>query len=156
PRVQLVATTHSPFIVASVEPRQVFRLEPSGVFRASERVQRGSATSSVMELAFGSPGLAGPRWVRTPPAALRREVLRTLADDLPRGGIVYVLPDPIHVKDIRDAFGEAVLASSEGAIGNLFFVDIEPGKPWGHPCEYVFRTREGKLSRQRAIWPPAG
>jgi hypothetical protein len=156
PHVQLVATTSSPYVVASVEPFQVFRLERDGnVARVSDRVQRGAAISQVMDLAFGTPDLPGPRWVHAPPLATRRDVLRVLEDDLTRGAVVYVFPEPIHVRDVRDAFNELVFASAESNNGHLFFIDLEPGAAWGHPCEYVFRMRDGKLARHRAIWPPA-
>ncbi|OJY29734.1 MAG: hypothetical protein BGO98_48840 [Myxococcales bacterium 68-20] len=162
PHVQLVATTRSPFVVASVEPYQVFRLETLGevsgagprVVRVSDRIQKGATVSQVMDLAFGAPELPGPRWAHAPPPAVRHEVLAALDDDLTRGAVVYVLPEPVHVRDVRDAFGEAVLPGAEGGTGHLFFIDREPGIAWGHPCEYVFRARDGKLARQRAIWPP--
>lgn len=162
PRVQLVATTRSPFVVASVEPHQVFRLEMLGdaagagvrVVRVSDRIQKGATVSSVMDLAFGAPELPGPRWAHAPPPAVRREVLAALDDDLTRGAVVYVLPEPVHVRDVRDAFGEPVLPAAEGGTGHLFFIDREPGVAWGHPCEYVFRARDGRLARHRAIWPP--
>jgi energy-coupling factor transporter ATP-binding protein EcfA2 len=177
PRVQLVATTHSPFVVASVEPHQVFRLErgagrggseplarnekergetASNLIRVSDRVQRGAAVTHVMDLAFGTPDLPGPRWVHLPPMPIRREVLRCVDDQLTRGAVVYVLPEMTHVKEIRNAFGEPVLPTADGQIGYVFFIDLEPGTAWGHACEYVFRMRDGKLARQRGIWPPAG
>ncbi|HVJ91860.1 MAG TPA: AAA family ATPase [Labilithrix sp.] len=160
PHVQLVVSTHSPFVAASVEPHQVFRLdrgeanEGGRVLRVADRIQRGAPSSSVMELAFGTPDLPGPRWVHVPEFEIRREILRALEGDLPRGAVVYAFPDVVHVRDVRDAFGEQILPKTEGATGHVFFVDYEPGAPWGHPCAYVFRTGEGRLSRNRAIWPP--
>lgn len=160
PRVQLVASTHSPSIVASVEPHQVFRLErgvgESSVIRAADRLPRGAVTSSIMDVAFGAPELPGPRWIHNPPVAIRRDVIRGLARDLPRGAVVYALPDLTHVNDVRDAFNEHVLPSVDETMGYVFFVDHHPGTAWGHACEYVLRTRDGSLVRQRAIWPPAG
>jgi hypothetical protein len=162
PRVQLIATTHSPLIVASVEPQQVFRIhratdrerQPSVLTRAADRVKRDDIVSDVMDLAFGTPDLPGPKWVHSPNLAMRRDLMRALEAELTRGSVVYVHPDPVHVKDVRNAFGEQVLPSAEGGHGHLFFVDFHPGTPWGHPCEYIFRTRDGRLTRQRAIWPP--
>lgn len=185
PRVQIIASTSSPWVVASVDPHQVFRLErgaptdvgpPSEdsasptakpkapkrmvthVVRLSSRVPRGAPFSHVMDLAFGAPDLQGPRWVHSPPAAVRREVLRVLEPELARGAVVYVMPEATHVKDVRNAFGEAVLPvqAADGVIGHVFFVDLVPGTPWGHDCEYLFWTREGKISRHQGIWPPAG
>ncbi len=167
PRVQLIATTHSPWVVASVEPTQVFRLESSapgtsgnagngrGVIRVADRIQRGATISQVMDVAFGTPDLPGPRWSHSPSLAVRRDVLRAIEDELERGAVVYVLPDPLHIRDVRDAFGEQVLPKAEGATGHLFFVDREPGAAWGHDCEYVFRSQNGTIARHRAIWPPA-
>lgn len=161
PRVQLVATTHSPYVVASVEPHQVFRLQsltPGGggsAVRISDRIQRGAPVSQVMDVAFGTPDLPGPRWAHTPPLAIRRELLQMLEDDLSRGSVVYVLPEPLHIRDVRNAFGEQVLPTADGSTGYVFFVDREPGAAWGHPCEYVFRSQTGTLARQSAIWPPA-
>ncbi len=162
PRVQLIATTHSPWVVASVEPCQVFRLErelPNGVtnvMRVSDRIPRGERAANVMDVAFGAPDLAGPRWLRAPSLDVRREVMRSIEEGLARGAVVYGLPDAIHIKDVLDAFGESVLPSHEGGMGYVFFIDLEPGAPWGHACEYVFRTHDGKLSRKTATWPPAG
>lgn len=160
PRVQLVATTHSPFVVASVEPNQVFRLvraeAKTSIVRISDRIQRSGPVSNVMDLAFGSPDLPGPRWLHNPALNIRRDLMRAIADDLTRGAVVYALPEPVHVKEVRDAFNELAIPSADGAVGYLFFIDLEPGAAWGHSCEYVFRTRDGKLTRQKAIWPPAG
>jgi hypothetical protein len=161
PRVQLVATTHSPFVVASVEPHHVFRLEsPSGatatsIVRVADRIQKGAPVSQVMDLAFGTPDLPGPRWAHEPPLGLRRELLGAIDGDLPRGAIVYVLPEPLHIRDTRNAFGEQVFATAEGSTGYLFFVDREPGVAWGHACEYVFFSQTGRLARHEGIWPPA-
>ena len=161
PRVQLVATTHSPYVVASVEPHQVFRLErpneeaPASVVRVSDRIQKGTSIAQVMDLAFGAPELPGPRWALVPPLAVRRELLGLIDGDLARGSVVHVLPEPLHIRDVRDAFGEPVLPTAEGGTGYLFFVDREPGVAWGHSCEYLFLSQNGKLARHEAIWPPA-
>jgi hypothetical protein len=154
PRVQLVATTHSPFVVASVEPYQVFRLVDGKITRVSDRVAKGAATSPVMDLAFGTPDLAGPRWAHSPPLPVQRELLKAIESSLERGSVVYALPEPIHVRDVKNAFNEPVLGLTEGAHGYLFFVDNEPGSAWGHSCEYVFRTRDGRIVRHEGIWPP--
>jgi hypothetical protein len=160
PRVQLIATTHSPWVVASVEPYQVFHLERLGgatnVVRISDRIPRDERISNVMDVAFGAPDLAGPRWLHALSLNVRREVMRSIEEGLARGAVVYGLPDAIHIKDVRDAFGENVLASPDGVMGYVFFIDLEPGSPWGHACEYLFRTHDGKLSRKAAVWPPAG
>lgn len=155
PRVQLVATTHSPFVVASVEPYQVFRLDREAAVRVSDRIQKGTMVSPVMDVAFGTPDLPGPRWTHSPSLAIRREVLQAIEHELVRGAVVYALPEPVHVRDIRNAFGEPVLPTTDGSVGHLFFIDCEPGAAWGHECEYVFRTRDGRLARHRAIWPPS-
>src|SRR5262249_22244606 len=124
PRVQIVASTHSPYVVASAEPHQVFRIErevsasampPSSrrseiaaqgpgshIVRLSDRVQRGAVITHVMDLAFGTPDLPGPRWVHAPPLSVRREMLRSFDDELIRGAVMYVLPEMTHVKDIRN------------------------------------------------------
>lgn len=160
PRVQLVATTHSPSVVASVEPFQVFRLERVGratkIVRVSDRISKGERISNVMDVAFGTPDLAGPRWLHAPSLNVRRDVMRSIEEGLARGAVVYGLPDAVHVQDVRDAFGENVLTTLESAMGYVFFIDLEPGRPWGHACEYVFRTHDGKLSRKAGQWPPAG
>ncbi|MBX3228091.1 MAG: AAA family ATPase [Labilithrix sp.] len=156
PTVQIIASTHSPYVVASVDPSQVFRIEDGVVTRVSERVQKGSAVASVMDAAFGAPDLPGPRWTSAPPRALRSEVIGALLPDLGRGSVVYVLPEPLHARSAVDAFGEPALPNADAVTGWLFFIDREPGVPWGHPCEYVFRAPDGTLTRRRAIWPPAG
>jgi len=103
-----------------------------------------------MELAFSAPDLLGPRWVHVPPLDVRREVL-ALVD--PAKASIWVLPEPVHAQDVRDAFGEAVFGAPNGS-GHLFFFDLAPGQPWGHACEYVFRRRDGNLVRKSAQWPP--
>ena len=160
PRVQLIATTQSPWVVASVEPFQVFRLERSGrgtnIVRVSDRIARGERVSNVMDVAFGSPDLVGPRWLHVPSLNVRRELVRGIEEGLARGAVVYGLPEAVHTRDVKDAFGESVLVGVEGAVGYIFFIDLEPGRPWGHACEYVFRTHDGALSRKAAMWPPSG
>jgi hypothetical protein len=155
PNVQIVATTHSPYVVASVDPSQVFRITEGGIARVTERLQRGSTVSSVMDTAFGTPDLPGPRWTHAPPRAIRDEVRGVVEADLGRGSVLYVLPEPIHSRDALDAFGEPAVPNAEPSTGWLFFIDREPGVPWGHPCEFVFRGQDGALFRRRAIWPPA-
>lgn len=155
PSVQIIATTHSPYVVASVDPSQVFRIVDGGIARVTERLQRGATVSSVMDTAFGAPDLPGPRWTHAPSKAIREEVRGVVEPDLGRGSVVYVLPEPIHVRDALDAFGEPAVPNAEPSTGWLFFIDREPGVPWGHPCEYVFRGQDGTLFRRRAIWPPA-
>lgn len=156
PGVQLVVSTHSPYVVASVEPTHVFRVEASGLSRLSDRLQKGSPVSSIMDAAFSAPDLPGPRWAHAPTLAVRTDVLAQLEAELGRGSVVYVLPEPTHARDIRDAFGEPALPNAESATGWVFFIDREPGTAWGHPCEYVFRGPDGQLARRRAIWPPQG
>jgi energy-coupling factor transporter ATP-binding protein EcfA2 len=161
PRVQLIATTHSPLVAASVEPFQVFRLDPpkggagTAINRVSDRLQKGANGSwSVMDHAFGAPDLPGPRWAQVPALPIRRDVLRVVDADLTRGAVVYAFPEVVYSREVKDAFGELALPGAPGATGHLFFIDLEPGVAWGHPCEYVFRGGDGKLSRHRAIWPP--
>ena len=156
PRVQLVVSTHSPFVVASVEPTHVFRIDGAGLSRLSDRLPKGSPVSSIMDAAFAAPDLPGPRWAHSPALSVRAEILAELEADLGRGSVVYVLPEPTHARDVRDAFGEPALPNAESVTGWLFFIDREPGTAWGHPCEYVFRHPDGTLARRRAIWPPQG
>ena len=156
PGVQLVVSTHSPFVVASVEPTHVFRIDGAGLSRLSDRLPKGSPVSSIMDAAFAAPDLPGPRWTHAPSLAIRTDVLGQLEADLGRGSVVYVLPEPTHARDVRDAFGEPALPNAESATGWVFFIDREPGTAWGHPCEYVFRHPDGTLARRRAIWPPQG
>lgn len=155
PQVQIIASTHSPYVVASVHPSQVFRIAGGGILRVADRLQKGSTVSSVMDAAFGTPDLPGPRWTHAPTRAIRDEVCAVLATELERGAVLYVLPEPIHVRDAHDAFGEPALPNADPSTGWLFFIDREPGAPWGHPCEHVFRGQDGTLFRRRAIWPPA-
>lgn len=156
PNVQIIATTHSPYVVASVDPSQVFRITDGGaIARVTERLQRGATVSSVMDTAFGTPDLPGPRWTHAPSKAIREEVRGVVELDLGRGSVLYVLPEPIHVRDALDAFGEPAVPNAEPSTGWLFFIDREPGVPWGHPCEFIFRGQDGTLFRRRAIWPPA-
>jgi energy-coupling factor transporter ATP-binding protein EcfA2 len=151
PRVQLLASTHSPFVVASVEPTHVFRIQgPKSIVRVSDRIASSAASSSVMELAFGAGDLVGPRWAHVPPLEIRRQVL-SLVDRAKSS--VWVLPELVHARDVRNAFGEGVLGAQNGR-GHIFFVDLAPGEPWGHACEYVFRGCEGNLLRKLAQWPP--
>jgi hypothetical protein len=159
PRVQLVASTHSPWLAASVEPSQVYALERTGatttITRVSSRVAHGATSSQVLDLAFGLADVGGVRWAHVPPLAIRQEMLEVLTPKLPRGAVVYVLPELIHVKEVKNAFGEPVMPVTEAVIGYLFFVDQRAGTPWGHPCEYVFRSGDGVVIRQAAIWPPS-
>ena len=155
PRVQLVATTHSPYVVASVEPHQVYRLgNPRLAERLSDAIPKGAMTTSVNDLAFGVPGLVGPHWLQSPPATARREVLALFDEVLGHGAVAYALPEPVHARDVKNAFGEPVISAEGIGTGYVFFIDLEPGVPWGHPCEYVFRARDGQLTRQPSIWPP--
>ncbi len=162
PRVQLVATTHSPLVVASVEPHQVFRIASAKseagarITRVADEIPPGKGTSMVMEHAFGAADLPGPRWVHTPSPEIRREVSAAMDADLPRGAILYVLPEMVYSRELRTAFGDPAVPGAPGASGFLFFVDLTPGVPWGHACEYLFRANDGVLTRQRAIWPPEG
>jgi hypothetical protein len=151
PRVQIVASTHSPYVVAAVEPSAVFRIQgPKSIVRVSDRISEKAASSSIMEVAFGATDLVGPRWVHVPPIDARREIL-ALVDRAKSA--VWVLPELVHARDVRDAFGEGVLGGQNGR-GHLFFVDLAPGEPWGHACEYVFRPCEGNLVRKLGQWPP--
>jgi energy-coupling factor transporter ATP-binding protein EcfA2 len=151
PRVQLVASTHSPFVVASVEPSQVFRIQgPKSIVRVSDRISESASSSSVMEVAFGAPDLGGPRWAHVPPLDVRRQVL-ALVDRAKSA--VWVLPELVHARDVRNAFGEGVLGGQNGR-GHIFFVDLAPGEPWGHACEYVFRACDGNVVRAGGEWPP--
>jgi energy-coupling factor transporter ATP-binding protein EcfA2 len=158
PHVQILATTSSPYVCASVEPRHVFRIQRAGrgriVSRVADAVARSRTVSSVMELAFGAPELAGPRWVHDPPAEVRDELMRVLEPALPRGAIVYALAGSTESALVRDGFGDLIFAGVKPCRGHLFFVDSAPGQPWGHACEYVFRTGDGVLFRQASIWPP--
>lgn len=155
PSVQIIAATHSPYVMASLEPSQVFRIAADGsLARVAERLQRGATVTSVMDTAFGAPDLPGPRWTHVPPRPIREEVRAVVEPDLGRGSVLYVLPEPIHARDALDAFGEPALPNAAPSTGWLFFIDREPGVPWGHPCEYIFRGQDGTLSRRRAIWPP--
>jgi energy-coupling factor transporter ATP-binding protein EcfA2 len=155
PNVQIIATTHSPYVVASLDPSQVFRIADGGIARVTERLQRGATVSSVMDTAFGTPDLPGPRWTHAPAKAIREEVRRVVEADLGRGSVLYVLPEPIHVREALDAFGEPAVPNADPSTGWLFFIDREPGVPWGHPCEFIFRGQDGAIFRRRAIWPPA-
>lgn len=155
PQVQIIASTHSPFVVASVHPSQVFRIAGGAVVRVADRLQKGAVVSSVMDAAFATPDLPGPRWTHAPTRAIRDEVCAALASELDRGAVLYVLPEPIHVREAHDAFGEPALPNADPSTGWLFFIDREPGAPWGHACEHVFRGQDGTLFRRRAIWPPA-
>lgn len=155
PRVQLVASTHSPYVVASVPPAQVRRIESAKRIQSvAERVGRGTTMSSVMELAFGVPGLVGPQWLHAPELAVRREVLALYDEAIAAGAHVYAFPGPVHARDVKNAFGESVMGAGANGTGDLFFVDLAPGTTWGHPCEYAFRGRDGGIVRQRSIWPP--
>jgi predicted ATPase len=154
PRVQLIASTHSPWVVASVDPSQVFRITDGVLSRVSERLQKGAAVSSVMDAAFGAPDLPGPRWTNAPARSVREDVIALVEPELDRGSVLYVLPEPIHSRDAMDAFGEPAIPNADPSTGWLFFIDREPGIPWGHPCEYIFRGTDGTTTRRRAIWPP--
>ena len=118
PRVQLIATTHSPGSSRRSSPTRCFassaRPAATNIVRVSDRISARGTRLERDDVAFGAPDLAGPRWLHAPSLQVRRELLRAIDEGLAtrRSRLRASRRDPR--QRVRDAFGESSFRRTKG------------------------------------------